>query len=71
MPKPDEQPIREVPNRPAHWKLSFAAAEDIRRRVAAGESKNLLAKEYGVSKGTMWLLLRHKIWSRELEWTIA
>jgi hypothetical protein len=47
---PDATPIR--PSRGA--KLTPEIAEEVRRRYAAGESRIVLAAEYGVARTTLW-----------------
>lgn len=47
----------------SRWaKLTVAAAADIRARHAAGESQQALAAEYGVTKGTIRLVVIGKTW---------
>lgn len=44
----------------SHRKLSWEAAEDIRRRHAEGESQRVLAAAYGVSMATVWDVLARR-----------
>lgn len=46
-------------------KLTWAAARDIRKRQAAGESQHGLAREYGVSQPTIHFIVTGRTW-REL-----
>ena len=41
-------------------KLNYEDAEVIRRRYAAGEKRQILAQEYGISKSSVGEILRHK-----------
>lgn len=48
--------------RRARAKLSLSAAEDIRARLAAGESGKAIARHYGVDPRTVTFIKRGKIW---------
>lgn len=55
-----------------HSKLNESAALLIRERYVRGESRALLAREYGVSKSTIDKVISRKIWSlRELGEEVA
>ncbi len=43
-------------------RLTAAAVVEIRRRHAAGESQGALAREHGVSWGTVWHVVQRKTW---------
>jgi len=47
-----------------HAKLTVAKVREIRRRVAAGESCNSLAKHFGVSPATIYYVRDGKRWAR-------
>jgi hypothetical protein len=50
-----------VPVRPGYGgKLAPEIAEEARRRYAAGESRIVLAAEYGVARGTLWRTVHAK-----------
>jgi hypothetical protein len=46
----------------ARAKLSYPIAEEIRRRVAAGERQIDLAVEYGVTAGQICAIVTHRCW---------
>jgi len=54
------------PKHEQHWnaKLSWEKVDSIRARISLGESKILLAREYGVSKTAIKLIAARKTWAR-------
>jgi hypothetical protein len=46
-------------------KLDEAAAADIRRRVAAGEKQNAVARAYGVTPGNITAVIQGKTWKTD------
>ena len=48
-------------------KLSYVAADDIRRRHAAGVSQSQLAREYGVHQVAVWQVIHEITWKPEFQ----
>jgi hypothetical protein len=48
--------------RHTHAKLTESRVQDIRRRAASGESRESLAREYGVSPMTLGYAIRRQTW---------
>lgn len=57
-------PVRTAPNRRPGAKLTPDAVEDIRRRVAAGETQRSVASEHGVSQGAVNMIILGRTWRR-------
>lgn len=50
-----------------HAKLTEADVREIRRRNAAGETKASLAREFGVSEGNIWNIVKRVSWPHVLD----
>jgi len=49
-------------DRNGNAKLTEEDIRDIRRRAGKGKSQRALAREYGVSEGTIWGIIHRKTW---------